>query len=166
MVLVKLHLVLRPKGIHKGLVCRYEGPFRVLRRVGKVAYKLELPAKLKVHPVFHVSMLKPFHEDQGDPARGESQRAPIGVKISFDRDIKSIMADRVVKRKNYMPKHEYLVQWKVLSDNEASWEPTKALWKFQKEINRFHDESTTRTSSDSIGENVIVRTNPKSSRRF
>ena len=109
LVLVKLHLVLRPKGIHKGLVRRYERPFRVLRKVGKVAYKLELPAKLKVHPVFHVSIFKPFHEDQGDPARGESQRAPIGVKISFDRDIKSIMADRVVKRKNYMPRHEYLV---------------------------------------------------------
>ena len=69
---VKLHLVLRPKGIHKGLMHRYERPFKVLRRVGKVAYKLELPAKLKVHSVFHVSMLKPFHEDQGDPTYGES----------------------------------------------------------------------------------------------
>ena len=108
-MLVKLHLVLRPKKIHKGLVHRYKGPFRVLKRVGKVAYKLELPTKLKVHSVFHVSMLKPFHEDQGDPARGESQRASIGVKISFERDIESIMVDRVVKRKNYMPRHEYLI---------------------------------------------------------
>ena len=57
LVLMKLHLMLRPKRIHKGLVRRYEGPFKVLRMVGKVAYKLEFPTKLKVHPVFHVSML-------------------------------------------------------------------------------------------------------------
>ena len=109
LVLVKLHLVLRPKKIHKGLVHRYKGPFRVLKRVGKVAYKLELPTKLKVHPIFHVSLLKPFYEDRGDPTRGESQRASIGVKISFNRDIESIIAEIVVKRNNYMPRHEYLV---------------------------------------------------------
>ena len=67
-MLVKLHLVLRPKKIYKGLMRRYEGLFRVLKKVGKVAYELELPCKLKVHLVFHVSMLKPFHEDHGDPA--------------------------------------------------------------------------------------------------
>ncbi|XP_040930143.1 uncharacterized protein [Gossypium hirsutum] len=66
-VLAKLHLILRYTGLHKGLVRRYEGPFKVVKRVGKVVYKLELPPKLKVHPVFHVSMLKPFHEDQEDP---------------------------------------------------------------------------------------------------
>ena len=63
LVLVKLYLVLRPNGIHKRLVRRYKGPFKVLKRVGKVTYKLELPAKLKVHSVFHMSMLKPFYED-------------------------------------------------------------------------------------------------------
>ena len=73
LVLVKLHSVLRPKGIHKGLLRQYERPLKVFKRVGKLAYKLELPAKLKVHSVFHVSMLKPFHEDQDDPTRGESQ---------------------------------------------------------------------------------------------
>ena len=113
-----------------------------------------------------MSMLKPFHEDYGDPARGESQRASIGIKISFDRDIEGIIADRVVKRKNYMPRHEYLVQWKGLSDSEASWELAKALRQFQKEIDRFHEESVTKTSPDSVRENVMVCTDPSSSKRF
>ncbi|XP_052479618.1 uncharacterized protein LOC128034816 [Gossypium raimondii] len=78
----------------QGLVRRYEGPFKVVKRVGKVAYKLELPAKLKVHPVFHVSMLKPFHRDQKDLNRGKSERAPMGVKVSYDRDVENIKADR------------------------------------------------------------------------
>lgn len=38
---------------------RYIGPYRIIRRIGQVAYKLELPSKLKsVHPVFHVCMLR------------------------------------------------------------------------------------------------------------
>ncbi|XP_070034616.1 uncharacterized protein [Nicotiana tomentosiformis] len=41
------------------------GPFEVLERVGEVAYKLALPPSLSgVHLVFHVFMLRKYHEDQ------------------------------------------------------------------------------------------------------
>ncbi|GKA97775.1 putative reverse transcriptase domain-containing protein [Tanacetum coccineum] len=44
---------------------RYVGPFKVLERVGDIAYKLELPKELsRVHNTFHVSNLKKCHADE------------------------------------------------------------------------------------------------------
>ncbi|GJW70072.1 putative reverse transcriptase domain-containing protein [Tanacetum coccineum] len=44
---------------------RYVGPFKVLEKVGEVAYKVELPEELsKVHNTFHVSNLKKCHADE------------------------------------------------------------------------------------------------------
>jgi len=57
------------------LVPRYDGPFEVIRKMGVVAYRLKLLERLKLHPTFHVSYLKPFHEDLEDSKRGKSLRA-------------------------------------------------------------------------------------------
>ncbi|KAE8675250.1 hypothetical protein F3Y22_tig00111689pilonHSYRG00081 [Hibiscus syriacus] len=79
LVLAKLSGILR-NPYHKGLVRRYEGPFKVLKWVGTMAYKLELPLTIKAHLVFHVSLLKPYHQDEEELDRGKSHRAPVGWK--------------------------------------------------------------------------------------
>ncbi|XP_031251038.1 subtilisin-like protease SBT1.2 [Pistacia vera] len=117
--------------VHKGLVRKYEGPFQVIQRIGKVSYRLQLPPKLKIHPVFHVSLLKPFHEDPEEPSRGVSKRAPTAVVTSFDKEIEEILADRVVRRCGVPNYREYFIKWKGLPDTEASWETENSLWQFQ-----------------------------------
>ena len=39
------------------------GPFKIKRNIRNISYKLHLPSTIKIHPVFHVSLLKPADPD-------------------------------------------------------------------------------------------------------
>jgi hypothetical protein len=45
-------------GRYTKLAPRYSGPFEVLEQIGLIPYQLALPTTVKVHDVFHVSLLK------------------------------------------------------------------------------------------------------------
>ncbi|GJR59546.1 putative nucleotidyltransferase, ribonuclease H [Tanacetum coccineum] len=132
--------------VHKGLIRMYEGPFLVIGRVGNVSYRVQLPPKLKIHPVFHVSFLKPYHGDEEDPKRGVSKRAPTAVVTSYDREVEEILSDRTIRRRGVPSYKEYLIKWRDLPNSEASWEAEDLLWQFANEIKRYHEDGTTRTS--------------------
>ena len=106
----------------------YEGIFSILRKVGKMSYKVELSSRLKIHHVFHMSYLKPYHKYRDNPSRGLSKRAPTTVVSSFDKEIEYIIANRVIKRQGVSHTMKYLVKWKGLLENEVSLEPIDMLW--------------------------------------
>jgi hypothetical protein len=61
MVFLKLHPYIQfspPPRCKSEVSFKFFGPFKVLQRVGSMAYKLDLLPSLSVHPVFHVSKLK------------------------------------------------------------------------------------------------------------
>nr|GFD54972.1 putative reverse transcriptase domain-containing protein [Tanacetum cinerariifolium] len=75
---------------------RYVGPFKVLERIGDVAYKLDLPEELSiVHNMFHVSNLKKCHADE--PLAVPLDGIHFDDKLQFVEEPVKIM-DREVKR--------------------------------------------------------------------
>ena len=44
----------------RGLIPKFEVPFEVIKKMGEVTYMLKFPERLKLHPSFHVSFLKPY----------------------------------------------------------------------------------------------------------
>ncbi|GJV15323.1 putative reverse transcriptase domain-containing protein [Tanacetum coccineum] len=75
---------------------RYVGPFKVLEKVGSVAYKLELPQELsRVHNTFHVSNLKKCYSDE--PLAVPLEGLHVDDKLRFVEEPVEIM-DQEVKR--------------------------------------------------------------------
>ncbi|GJU63015.1 hypothetical protein Tco_1244850 [Tanacetum coccineum] len=82
---------------------RYVGPFKVLKKVGAVAYKLKLPQELsRVHNTFHVSNLKKCYSD--DPLVVPLEGLQVDDKLHFveepveimDREVKQLRRSRVL----------------------------------------------------------------------
>ncbi|KAL3692137.1 hypothetical protein R1sor_005788 [Riccia sorocarpa] len=103
-----------PEGISGKFSAKYAGPYEILVKPYEDVYTLELPAEMKIHPTFHVSLLKKYHEDKR-PERRQALRPAPDVK-SGENEVEAIIRSR--KRRNVM---EYLVKWKGFHISEATW---------------------------------------------
>ncbi|GJW58477.1 putative reverse transcriptase domain-containing protein [Tanacetum coccineum] len=99
---------------------RYVGPFKVLEKVGSVAYKLELPQELsRVHNTFHVSNLKKCYSDE--PLAVPLEGLHIDDKLQFVEEPVEIM-EREIKRLKRSRIPLVKVRWNSRRDPEFTWE--------------------------------------------
>jgi ribosomal protein L21E len=102
---------------------RFYGPFQIVRKVGKVAYELDLPVTARIHPVFHVSQLK---LKLGSMNSLLPKLPPVDVHGVFQSEPLKILARRC-KKQGTRAITEILVQWVGQSVDDASWEELFAL---------------------------------------
>jgi len=101
-------------------VPRYIGPYKIVKRIGPVAYQLALPQHLvKIYDVFHVSMLR---KAEIDPTRVLPQ-IPIEVNEELTMEVKPVrILDQIKKvlRNKKIPLVKVL--WRGSQMEEESWE--------------------------------------------
>jgi hypothetical protein len=114
------NLSLKDLGARK-LLPKYIGPFPILAKIGKVAYKLKLPERFRAHPVFHVSLLKrwkpaameaPPPWEHFIPSEASEQPADIEV-ITAHRD----------RTHGSLRHKEYFVRFAQAAGHDAEWVP-------------------------------------------
>jgi hypothetical protein len=115
------NLRLKKSGSRK-LLPRYIGPFPITKVVNRVTYELHLPAMLKCHNVFHVSLLQPY-------VQGRSP-TPLPIPEVID-DLPEWEVQTILEHKTTGTKHRkrtwFLIRWKDFDATYDTWEPESNL---------------------------------------
>jgi Chromo (CHRromatin Organisation MOdifier) domain len=123
----------------KKLAEKYLGPFEIIGQAGTRAYILWLPDSLRaVHPVFHVSMLKPTTPNS-IPNRVQSPPPPVKINGETEYEISEILDTKIDERRkpcNLL----YLVCWAGYegTDEEMSWVLATELSHLAELVTDFH----------------------------
>ena len=101
---------------------KYFGPYQITERVGEVAYRLALPETSKIHPVVHVSLLKPA--DQPTPTSDTMDSLfLLGDKLSKPAQI---LQTRLVRVGGHT-RTQWKIAWRGLPITMATWEWSSAV---------------------------------------
>jgi hypothetical protein len=97
---------------------KFFGPFKILKRVGNVSYKLDLPESARIHPVIHVSQLKKAVK----PGAVVSKNLPAAL-LSDDIAVQPqrIIGERAIKQGNKQVS-QLLIQWEGWPEECSTWE--------------------------------------------
>ncbi|KAK1607032.1 hypothetical protein QYE76_030705 [Lolium multiflorum] len=105
------------------LAYKFFGPYKVVERIGKVAYRLQLPEGSLVHPVFHVSQIKDYRSDY-TPVFTDPPTIP--ALDTTDTVPERILDRRMVKKGNSAIT-QVLIKWSQIPEDAATWEDWDVL---------------------------------------
>lgn len=111
-----MNLARRAKGATK-LLPKIIGPFQVVEPIGEAAYRLLLPESMRIHDVFHVSLLKEWKSDTSVPP----------VSILMDKDDEQFEVEKILSHKGKGRSRRYLILWKGTGPEESTWESESSL---------------------------------------
>ena len=113
------------------------GPYTVSKVINHNAYKLDLPPTMRVHNVFHVSLLDRYRDSI--PGQPLAELTPIVIGDNEEWEV-----DRILNSRYRHRRLQYLVQWAGYSHLRTSWEPADNLENASELVEEFHHENLTR----------------------
>jgi hypothetical protein len=140
-------VLLSTKNIHvhvpsdkgKKLKPRFIGPFKIINKLSDVTYKLELPPGLsKLHPVFHVNLLRKYISPDPDLQETLPRPPPVFVDESAQQyfEVEQILDHRTHRRHK-----QYLIKWLGYPLHDATWESAKNIRDDVPELVNLYEES-------------------------
>ena len=100
------------------LIPRLIGTFQITKRIGVMAYHVQLPNIFKIHDVFHVSLLQSYTTN----AKVQPPPSPI-----FEEDASYEAFLHEDRESHCCPKKFYLINWFKYALEHNSWEPESNL---------------------------------------
>jgi hypothetical protein len=119
------------------------GPFIISNQINDVAFRLDLPPQMHLHPVFHVSLLEPYM-GSSIPNRVVLPPPPVQLVDGPEFEVKAILDSKVVRKKLY-----YLVDWLGYTPNDRTWEPMENLDNASDLVAEFHRKYPDKPSPNS-----------------
>lgn len=114
------------------------GPFRIERVIGKSAVELVLPASMRIHPVFHVSLIEKFHPNKLPSRQVDPPPDPIVDEEGEERWLVEYILDSEIRGAGRNRQLHYFVHWEGFDISERSWIPATELEPTLPKVINFH----------------------------
>jgi hypothetical protein len=122
------------------------GPFRVVEKIGNLAYKLDIPPTWKIHPIISVAHMERHIPDTFNRSAIVLPEVIVGHdgKEEEEWEVKDILQERYNRRRR---RQEYYVKWKGFGPESNTWEPMENLINAPEAMERFNQSLVTVAST-------------------
>lgn len=118
----------------KKLDNKKSGPYKIIQEINPVTFKLNLPSTMKIHPVFHASLLEPQTEDIIEDFK---QPKPPPEIVQGEEEW---VVEKICDFKKSRGKRYYLVHWLGYDESDRTWEPASNLKNAPEIVKKFHKD--------------------------
>lgn len=117
------------------------GPFKILDRVGPLAYRLELPPIMRIHPVVSVAQLEPSPGPDPYQRLKDQYPPPVVENDSLDHHESDVYElEAIVSKRSSRGKTQYLVKWKGYGHEYDAWYDVADLGDAPELIKEYEDK--------------------------
>ncbi|SGY15944.1 BQ5605_C012g06709 [Microbotryum silenes-dioicae] len=121
------------------------GPFVIKRIINPVAYELDLPLMMRIHPVFHVSLLKPYR-----PNTLPSRQQPVLPPPNLIDGQEAFVVERILNSRVCHGSLQYFIDWTGYGPQDREWVDTSNFDDDNALVLDFHHSKPCKPGADCI----------------
>jgi hypothetical protein len=111
------------------------GPYEITEKIGSRAYRLKLPPSVKIHNVFHISLLSPY---TASTIQGRETPPPPAIEVEGEKI--QYWVNEILDSKKVGKSVRYLVSWEGYGAEENTWENFENLEPATRMLQEWHHE--------------------------